>query len=212
MRVIADKPSAYTRFKHESLQVSVAAAKDIQAGEEITISCKPLSPSPVFTSIPSILKQKADLTLGKPSHERKQLLQKWGFTCQCALCTGSASEIAASDARRQQIETLRDYAIRAFQGGKPYQALRFTRQVIGLLASEELFPMYSEQYENMARVFFVLGDMANAEKYARMSLQTLAEQGYIEGGVREELLERMWARFREEEGEGVERFVKQEGY
>ena len=107
--------------------------------------------------------------------------------------------MAASDTRRRQIETLRDDAVRAFQGGKPYQALRITRQLIGLLPSEELFPMYSEQYENMARIFFVLGDMENAEKYATLSLRTLAEQGYIQS-VGPDHLERMWKRFREEEG------------
>jgi hypothetical protein len=94
--------------------------------------------------------------------------------------------------------------VRAFQGGKPYQALRLTRQVVGQLAAEELFTLYSEQYENMARIFYVLRDMGNAEKWANRSLGVLAEQGYIrasvDGEVGRELLKRMWRRFEKEEG------------
>ncbi len=45
---------------------------------------------------------------------------------------------------------------------------------------EELFPMYSEQYENLARTYWAVGDWKMATKYARMSLDLLKEQGYIE--------------------------------
>ncbi|KAK4192385.1 hypothetical protein QBC35DRAFT_459557 [Podospora australis] len=180
----ACKPNAYIRFIEDKLQVSVAAAKDIKQGEEITISY---------------------ITLGKPSEERKKNLKQWGFECSCDLCTASPAEVQASDNRRKKIEELRDYAIRAFQAGKPYQALRLTRQVINLLASEELFPMYSEQYENMARIFWVLNDMKNAEKYARMSLDILVEQGYIPY-VKDEYIDVMWRRFEQEEGPRGERY------
>lgn len=140
-----------------------------------------------------------DITLGKPSEERKKSLKQWGFECTCDLCTASPAEVRASDNRRKQIEELRDYAIRAYQAGKPYQALRFTRQIVDLLPSEELFPMYSEQYENMARIFWTLNDMKNAEKYVRLSLEILAEQGYIRY-VKDDHLEFMWKRFEQEEG------------
>jgi hypothetical protein len=89
--------------------------------------------------------------------------------------------------------------VRAFQAGRPYQALRLTRQVLALLPAEELFPLVSEQYENMARIFYVLRDGENAERYARMSLGVLREQGYI-GEVKTEMVEGMWRRFEEEEG------------
>jgi hypothetical protein len=45
----------------------------------------------------------------------------------------------------------------------------------------------------------VLRDRENAERYARMSLGELREQGYI-GEVREEMVEGMLRRFEEEEG------------
>ncbi|KAK4445088.1 SET domain-containing protein 5 [Podospora aff. communis PSN243] len=174
----ACKPNAYNRFGLNSLQkVVIGAARDIQPGEEITISY---------------------ITLGKPTSERKESLKLWNFACTCDLCTSPASELAASDARRTKIESLRDKAIDAFQAGKPYEALRLTRQVINLLPSEELFPMYAEQFENMARIYFVLRDKENAYKYAKLSLDTLVEQGYLDR-VKPEHYERMWRKFYEEE-------------
>jgi hypothetical protein len=97
----------------------------------------------------------------------------------------------------------------ALQTGRPYEALRLTRQVLALLLAEGLFPLYSETYEIMARVFYVLRDMGNAEKYARMALGVLDEQGHVSfassGEVgRGEALERMWRRFEEEEGVGTD--------
>ncbi|KAK0716660.1 hypothetical protein B0T21DRAFT_266491, partial [Apiosordaria backusii] len=171
-------PNAYTRFVQESLQVSIAASKPIHPGEEITISY---------------------LTLGKTHSERTHLLKRWGFTCTCPLCTASPEAIAASDARRKEIEKLRDSAIRAFQANKPYQALRLTRQVLPLLAKEELFPVESEQLENLSRIYWVLNDMEKAEKYARRSLEVLANQGYIKE-VESWMIKKMWRRFEEEEG------------
>ena len=53
----------------------------------------------------------------------------------------------------------------------------------------------------MARIYWTLGQKEEAEKWAKLSLETLVEQGYLER-VRPEYLERMWQRFGEEEGGG----------
>ncbi|KAK0625408.1 hypothetical protein B0T17DRAFT_590995 [Bombardia bombarda] len=169
----ACKPNAYTRFIPQSLGVSVAASRDIKLGEEITISY---------------------LTVGETSDVRQRSLRQWGFECSCDLCSSSAAEVAASDARRRQIDMLRHQAVQAFTDGKPYQALRITRQVLNLLPLEGLFPLYSEQYENIARVYWMLRDREKAEKYARISLDVLAEQGYI-SRVRPGDVEIMWNKF-----------------
>jgi hypothetical protein len=61
MALLLTHGSAYTRFMPESLQVSIGAARDIQQGEEITISCKlsfyrcpalPLSPQRCYAMGP----------------------------------------------------------------------------------------------------------------------------------------------------------------
>lgn len=138
------------------------------------------------------------MTLGQTSEARKKALKLWGFDCQCALCTAPAAEVAASDARRTQIEQLHEQAIDAFQAGRAFQALRITRQILNLLPTEELFVHYAEQYENMARIYFVLRDQENAVKYARMSLEVLLEQGYIKR-IQPEHYAVMWKRFADEE-------------
>ncbi|KAK3291920.1 uncharacterized protein B0H64DRAFT_329754 [Chaetomium fimeti] len=172
----ACNPNSYTRPMPETLQISILAARDIAAGEEITHSYLPL---------------------GLPHPERTQKLHRqWGFTCTCALCSAPAASIAASDARRREIVRLRDEAVKAFQAGRPYAALRLTRQTAGLLeaAGDELRPLLGEQYENMARVYFVLGERGEMERYGRMALEV------VEGVVREGELEGMWRRFEAEEG------------
>ncbi|KAK3321969.1 hypothetical protein B0H66DRAFT_638475 [Apodospora peruviana] len=174
----ACKPNAYTRFIPRTLSVSVGASRDIKPGEEITISY---------------------VTVGQTTAERHKALKHWGFECQCDLCTSSEQEIAASDARRREIDDLRGQAAAAYQEGKPYQALRLTRQVLGLIPSEELFPLYSEQYENIARIYWILGDWETGLKYARQSLDVLREQGYLED-VRPEHLEVMVTNFRQSVG------------
>ncbi|KAK3376839.1 hypothetical protein B0T24DRAFT_677702 [Lasiosphaeria ovina] len=175
----ACKPNSYTRFIPQSIQVSVGAARDIEAGEEITISY---------------------ITLGQTSAERHKALQQWGFNCTCALCTAGTEAVAASDARRRQVDALRGQAVEAFRRRKPYEALRLTRQVLGLLPAEELFPLYSEQYENMARIYWVLQDMERAEENARLSLDVLARQGYIDS-VTPGHLDMLWRQFERERTE-----------
>lgn len=51
----------------------------------------------------------------------------------------------------------------------------------------------------MSRIYFVLNDMDKAEKYARLSLEVLARQGYIKG-VEGWMVGKMFRRFEEEEG------------
>lgn len=45
---------------------------------------------------------------------------------------------------------------------------------------EELYPLYSEQYHTLARIYWLRKDGKNARKYAEMSLEILEEQGYID--------------------------------
>ncbi|KAH6623778.1 hypothetical protein F5144DRAFT_623646 [Chaetomium tenue] len=171
-------PNANTRPMLETLQISIIASKDIAAGEEITHSYLPL---------------------GLTSPERAlKLHRQWNFTCTCTLCSSPAATLAASDALRRSVSRLRNEAIEAFQAGKPYAALRLTRQVAGLLEGApegELRPLLGEQYENMARVWFVLGERGEAERWGRRALEVLDGPGVGVGG-----LEGLWRRFEEEEG------------
>ncbi len=74
---------------------------------------------------------------------------------------------------------MRDDVVRAFKDGNAPRAIELTRRILSLMHIEEMFPMYSEQYENLGRIYWAIGDRKNAEKYAQTSLDLLAEQGYI---------------------------------
>ncbi|EAQ83102.1 hypothetical protein CHGG_10920 [Chaetomium globosum CBS 148.51] len=172
-------PNANTRPMPETLQISIIASRDIAAGEEITHSYLPLG----LTSTERALK----------------LHRQWNFTCTCPLCASPPATLAASDTLRRSVSRLRKEAIAAFQAGKPYAALRLTRQVAGLLEEApegELRPLLGEQYENMARVWFVLRDRGEAERWGRRALEVLDGPG----GAGERELEGLWRRFEEEEG------------
>lgn len=187
--------SAFLRFyPGRGHTVEVAASRDILPGEEITHSCGFVwSPCGIHLTIPP------DITFGQASSERQENLKKWGFKCTCDLCAASSEEVAASDERRKKIATLKQQAIEAFQAGKVYMSLKLTRQILPLLPEENMFQEMVDQYENMARIYYVMRDRKNAAKWARKSLEALVEQGYLKL-VREEDVGRMFARFEEDEG------------
>lgn len=86
--------SAFIRFTPSSLAVSIVALKDIEPGEEITITYVPM---------------------GQTREERRAGLLKWGFNCNCSLCTASKAEVAASDYRRKKIKQLRQEVMEAVE-------------------------------------------------------------------------------------------------
>ncbi|KAK4213122.1 hypothetical protein QBC37DRAFT_388231 [Rhypophila decipiens] len=193
----ACKPNAFTRWIIRSQSTSIAALRDIEPGEEITISC-PFLPSPFCTqTIPP--NQESDLPLGLTHSERQRRLQRWSFTCSCALCTAPQETISASDKQRTEIEDARDKAIEAFKYGRPYEAISLTKKILNLIPSEELYPWESEQYENLARVYWLMGDKKTGDSYARLSLRKLAEQGFIDA-ARKEYFDLLVKEFKEDVG------------
>ena len=89
-------PNAYFQSSQSSLAARVIAFRDIEPGEELSLSY---------------------VDVGKTHEERQRALQRWGFTCTCAMCTAPASEIAASDARRTRIRALKADIVEALNGG-----------------------------------------------------------------------------------------------
>ncbi|ORY60961.1 uncharacterized protein BCR38DRAFT_497073 [Pseudomassariella vexata] len=155
----ACSPNAFTRFMPRSLAVSIIAGREIQPGEEITISYIPVT---------------------KPSAERQRLLSRWGFNCTCSLCKSSKSALASSDYRRTKIETMRQDVVAAVEARDGTMAVKLTHEVLRLARVERLEELIPEQYEILARIYWVAGDKESATKYAKMSLDVLEEQGYID--------------------------------
>lgn len=80
---------------------------------------------------------------------------------------------------------------------------------MGLLPSENLEFLESEQYENLARVYWTLGDGKSGDKHARKSVKLLIEQGFLDKDEKEEYLQGMRRSFWEDNGwdEGEGRFM-----
>ncbi|OAA59818.1 SET domain protein [Niveomyces insectorum RCEF 264] len=155
-------PNAFPRFPPHSLAATVAASKEILPGEEITISY---------------------ITLGETRERRQTGLQRWSFTCACPLCAADADAVAASDRRRRRIAQLRDHdltvATLRSNGTDPDTVHGFIHELAELVQQEELFPLYSEPYEHLARLNWMQGQRDQAAVYAQASLDLLATQGYI---------------------------------
>ncbi|KAI1375495.1 SET domain-containing protein [Hypoxylon crocopeplum] len=154
----ACRPNAFIRFTPTSLAVSIVALRDIEPGEEINITYVPM---------------------GKTREERQAGLLKWGFNCTCALCTASKAEVAASDYRRTKIKKLREEVMKAIEAWDGTKAVKLTHEVLELMRAEDLAPLYASQYEIMARLYWKAKDTKTGTKYAKMSIDTLVDQGYL---------------------------------
>lgn len=121
-----------------------------------------------------------DVPLGKTREERQDALLKWGFSCTCDLCTASKAEVAASDYRRTKIKTMRQEVIKAVEAWDGTKAVKLTLEVLELMRDEDLEPLYSSQYEIIARLYWKAKDKKTGTKYAQMSIDTLVDQGYLE--------------------------------
>ncbi|XDG08662.1 hypothetical protein ABKA04_008277 [Annulohypoxylon sp. FPYF3050] len=152
-------PNAFIRFTPSSLAVSIVALRDIEPGEEINITYVPL---------------------GKTREERQADLQKWGFNCTCSLCSASKAEVAASDYRRSKIKDMRQEVMKAVEAWDGTKAVKLTHEVLELMRAEDLAPLYASQYEIMARLYWKARDKKTGAKYAKMSIDTLVDQGYLE--------------------------------
>ncbi|RYP04755.1 hypothetical protein DL765_010073 [Monosporascus sp. GIB2] len=183
-------PNAYFQSSQPSLAARVIAFRDIEPGEELSLSY---------------------VDVGKTYEERQHALQRWGFTCTCAMCTAPASEIAASDARRTRIRALKADIVEALNGRDGNdkvkhksldRAIEMAHEVVALVHREELRSLYAEQYDALGRLYWAAGDRARGVAHARLSLKALKDIGYVEPD--EEHLPKLLATYGEA-GSGIQR-------
>ncbi|KIH93388.1 hypothetical protein SPBR_04236 [Sporothrix brasiliensis 5110] len=147
-----------------NLAVTVAAARDIAPGEEITTRAA-----------------------------RQQALLRWNFVCQCPLCAAAPADVDASDARRIRIDEQRASVEQAVarRHSSPraakLAALETIRDLFPRLHEEEVFTAYGEQYANIGRLYWALGDRSQAQFYAQRSLDMLADQGFLGAADRDKV-------------------------
>ncbi|KAL1839515.1 hypothetical protein VTJ49DRAFT_1453 [Mycothermus thermophilus] len=137
------RPNAFIHFSQTTLAMTVWAARDIEEGEEITITYSPA---------------------GTPSRERRDMLERvWGFKCQCSLCTASPAEIEASDGNREEIRTLPDKVIELAQKGEFSKALESAGRLFSLAEQEGMSEsIEGDMIEVVARLYYLVGDLDKA--------------------------------------------------
>ncbi|PKS06746.1 hypothetical protein jhhlp_006820 [Lomentospora prolificans] len=149
----ACSPNAFIRFSEKTFANSAIAFRDIEPGEELTISY-------------------ADF--GMLRDERQDFLRvRWGFTCTCDLCNLPEDEVVASDARREKIRDIRDVVLKHVNKGEFNQAIKKHKMMIDLIVEEGMLVPLGEYYDIMARLYNTIGDRRNTEKWARMAIDDL---------------------------------------
>ncbi|EAT83150.1 hypothetical protein SNOG_09885 [Parastagonospora nodorum SN15] len=85
------------------------------------------------------------LPVGLSSHDRKTLLQPWGFTCHCALCDSSPLTKRASDIRRILIGQSEAKILECAATGRVDEAIRLAEETVGLITDEGLESMLTDE-------------------------------------------------------------------
>lgn len=109
------------------------------------------------------------------SSDRRDSLAAFNFECRCPLCAATRDEISSSDQNRQRIQEILvslDSIRRGYTTAvdlKDVQSL--ASEMISLAGEEDLGPSTMKRYgHDLMRIFFELGDVPSAMKYAESSL------------------------------------------
>ncbi|KAM7189665.1 hypothetical protein V8F33_009913 [Rhypophila sp. PSN 637] len=167
----ACEPNTSMRFSEKTLAMTIVASRDIEPGEELTISY-------------------IDATL--PYKDRQSTLQEiWGFKCTCPLCSLSRHQRRASDERRTEIQTLKQEAIELAQAGKFHDAIGISEQLIKVIGQEGLTLAIPDVYDIPAALYYHIGNLVKAREYNFLSLMALQELGPEEGSKEEEKVKKI---------------------
>lgn len=180
---VADFASAFIHFSQTTLAMSVWSARDIEPGEEITITCK-LAWLEEEREKADWLRVDLDSAAGMTSKERQETLEKvWGFkwyvlatpfgdgnpmlipASTCSLCTGSHEQLKASDANREEIRSLQDKVVELAQAGKYHKAVQAAEQMFRLIDEEGMTEHMGGMYEIPARLYYHIGNYEKALEY-----------------------------------------------
>ncbi|PSN65464.1 SET domain-containing protein [Corynespora cassiicola Philippines] len=151
-------PNAFVLFSPTGLSVAVKAYRDIEPGEEITISY---------------------LLLGQPHASRSSTLARWGFSCTCALCALDPAARLASDARRELIQQSAHRILGLWREGKVHDAISLAKKSAELIIEEDVWPLLTDEYALLARLSLAVGEREEAEEYGRMCWELLRDLGFL---------------------------------
>ncbi|RDW63651.1 hypothetical protein BP6252_11196 [Coleophoma cylindrospora] len=140
------RPNAAYRFNHETMTHNVRALRDIESGEELTLT---------YTN-PSLSRK-----------DRQDRLKLWGFECTCDLCMQDKWHTTESDRRIAQINSLMPKFTQIPSPATPEMA----ETLIDLHKDEELWEAIWLPYTYAALQYSTNGDASMAEKYAQMAIR-----------------------------------------
>jgi hypothetical protein len=109
------------------------------------------------------------------------LNEHWGFECSCTLCSGSESEVAASDARIEEIVELQTKLANwsPWSAGTPAMA----EMLISLYEEERLYAAKATGHTFAALAYNAVGDKMMAEWHAELAL----EAGMVNSGPNDDV-------------------------
>ncbi|KAK3386186.1 hypothetical protein B0H63DRAFT_434062 [Podospora didyma] len=144
--------SAFIHFSETTLSITVWSARDIEPGEEITITYS---------------------EAGITHAERQETLRDvWGFNCSCSLCTADNATRTLSDTRRLAIRSLRDEVLALAQKGEFETAISRAEVLFATIEAENLTAhMAGSLYEIPARLYYHVGELEKALEYATKALR-----------------------------------------
>ncbi|KAK0710432.1 hypothetical protein B0T21DRAFT_415986 [Apiosordaria backusii] len=185
------KPNAFIYFSETTLAMTVWASRDIEPGEEISITYS---------------------AAGLSSKERRETLEKvWGFKCQCSLCTSSPEVIKESDDNRAQIRAYQGSIPNLAQEGKFEEALKQAEHMFELVDEEALTDQMSDMYEYPARMYYQIGNLEKALEYTLKVKREIDGFG-VPGKYGQEKLRAMEGIIRRLEKEIVEKKEREEQF
>ncbi|KAK4450301.1 N-lysine methyltransferase SMYD2 [Podospora aff. communis PSN243] len=144
------RPNAFVRYSPQTLVVEAVAYKDIQPGEEVTVSYLPLN---LLTE------------------QRTQLIQEWGFNCTCSLCS-NPKRFKTSDKNRDRIQVILESL--DHPGNRTQAKVRAAvEEVEDLVVKEGLAGQLGDFYAIIADIYLNMGDLRKTRKSGRNAVKLL---------------------------------------
>lgn len=116
----------------------------------------------------------ADISIHLTREERQsKILDRWGFTCTCELCTAPAAVAARLDQGRKKIMQIKHQIIDDLDGLNLHAAIEHLEELINNLLAEPggyLVPLLREPYDALAKLYRALGNKEMAEEYLHKKL------------------------------------------
>ncbi|KAK0730195.1 hypothetical protein B0H67DRAFT_478747 [Lasiosphaeris hirsuta] len=141
-------------YRIANITHTVIAARNITAGEELTVSY-------------------IDGTLSQA--DRQSRLDDWGFKCACAVCSAGAEGIAASDARLERIHEIEDGLEKMVAAGGAITP-ELGAELVALYEQEGLLTYLGHAYTRAALLFSMVADEEQAVRYARQAAEAMVRE------------------------------------